>query len=279
MYLNPVYKMILSVFLLTWYSPFLEASDAKLGYPLTSSNVAKYDLPRDVGHIGETANSDGAYFNPVDIFAEGLTYYNHFLISGDERSLVRFKAILDWALVNASEYSVDGVPVCAWMYTNPLRGSGYNLREPWPSAMAQGYGLAIIALGIQEIPSRDLSDLGSCVLNSFLEDDHTRGGVLDSSLPFFWVDEYPSNPRRHVLNGYIFALAGVDLYGKITGDKDAIELFRRGFDSLEYAIPLFYAPFNSWYEFNNSIGQRSFATQPGYHELHLQATCLPLCFC
>lgn len=247
--------------------------NSKVAYPLQGANIAKFGNVGDVFSIPKTSHPDGDYFHPVYIFSQGLAHYNHFYLTGDDDSLQVFNTIVEWALANLDAADdASGNKVCAWFYTNPLLGSGYRqLGSRWPSAMAQGYGLALLALAYQERKDESLLDRGACVLRSFEVNDPSIGGVYDDTLPFYWADEYTSNPRRHVLNGYIFAIAGIDVYFRVSKDPRAENLLNAAIGSVDQALPMFFAPFNTFYDANTIIGKksRSFALYPGYHELHL----------
>lgn len=241
------------------------------GYPLQSSNLEKFESqPRNADGTLQTEHNGETYFNPVRIFSEGLAAYNAKL-AGVSNAEAAFELVAGWALKNIQcQYDVDQRQICAWFYETPLQGSGYNLPDRWASAMSQGYGLAMLAFILDQSPEKtpQILELAEGVLGSFRSGDVAAGGVMDITLPYYWADEYPSLPRRHVLNGYIFAMAGVWTYLKVTDDPTASHLFDDMMLGLISALPNFVSPINSFYDFG--FGEkRSIATVPGYHDLHI----------
>ncbi len=85
----------------------------------------------------------------------------------------------------------------------------YSLKPPWPSAMAQGEGISLLARAYKRTQKEFYAEKA---IEAFkiMEMYSIDGGVL-SSFPDGSpaLEEYPSRPQSLVLNGMLFAIFGV----------------------------------------------------------------------
>src|SRR5205823_4361220 len=126
----------------------------------------------------------------------------------------------------------------AWPYHFDfwVGGMGVTLRQPWPSAMAQGEAISLLTrLGhvtgdrrFARAARRALAPLARPVW---------AGGVLAhlGDHPFF--EEYPTNPPSFALNGFMFTLVG--LYDLGQDSPAARRLFLVGMRTLEANLHLY----------------------------------------
>jgi len=115
-----------------------------------------------------------------------------------------------------------------WYY--PIAIDKYSCDPPWLSAMSQGLALPVLYQAYKMTGDESYLQTGSKAINSFLikvED----GGILrylDGSL---WYEEYAGSKESYVLNGYIFAISGLEYWSEhVNGynSKKAALLFRKG---------------------------------------------------
>lgn len=169
----------------------------------------------------------GRYYNPTIIAQYALSVFEHYLDSdGDAESLGRFTALADW-LVSESQGGV-------WRYAFSIPSK--RLHKGWSSAMAQGQGISVLcrafavtgkavykaaAIDAAEVFFQSIQDGGM----AYIDDNGT------------WLEEYPSDPPPHVLNGEIFALFGLYDLVRITGDLRAETLFSSVVTRLKATLP------------------------------------------
>ena len=86
-----------------------------------------------------------------------------------------------------------------------------------------------------------------------------------------WPEEVAANgsPSHKILNGHIFALAGVYDYLKYTGDSIAEKIFEGGVKAVKNNLDLYDAGYTSYYSDINYKGKKPFAPRNGYHVVHV----------
>jgi uncharacterized protein YyaL (SSP411 family) len=146
----------------------------------------------------------------------------------------------------------------------------YNVETPFASSMAQGFGLGVMLQAY--VLSKDESYLKAAdlALNSF------DVMISDGGIKSLW-DTYPhyeeyADPKSHVLNGYIFSLAGLYYHYQLTGSEKALKLYKEGIEALTVKIKDYDAGFTSFYSLVTSTGQYPYDSANGsnpdhYHEL------------
>jgi hypothetical protein len=87
----------------------------------------------------------------------------------------------------------------------------YDLKPGWSSALTQGQALSLwLRLKVFGDTFKDLDHIGPLLLNGMLSAVEDGGGLYrDRRTEELWLEEYPSTPASHVLNGFIFALFGL----------------------------------------------------------------------
>ena len=143
-------------------------------------------------------------YNPVTIEQTALYRY------GQQYS-TSFTAMADWLVANQTP---DGL----WLYTFPFR----NQFVPWWSAMAEGQGISVLVRGASWPgldPVKQATYLAAAQSAEVaMTRDMDQHGVLNGD----WLEEYqpPANPE--VLNGMIFAMAGLYDLDAYTGTTDLL---------------------------------------------------------
>lgn len=104
----------------------------------------------------------------------------------------------------------------AAFFLHEQRKNEYDLNPGWSSALTQGQALSLwLRLKAFGDMFEDLDHIGLQLLNGMLNDVEEGGGLhRDPRTNELWLEEYPSVPASHVLNGYIFALFGLLEFNK-----------------------------------------------------------------
>ncbi|ABS52173.1 D-glucuronyl C5-epimerase family protein [Campylobacter hominis] len=236
-------------------------------YPLVNSNIEKFkNYSLDNKGIPLTEWGGDKIYYPIAISQIALYYYAHFYETGDLNSKKYFLNLAKWLLDNFKDNGDWGGVYCY----NELYGSGYNLPNPWLSAMSQGFILSVFYEAYILTDKIDYLHMAEKVLNSF--DIYSENGGFKSDWGTgIWYDEYPTSPKKHVLNGFIFSLAGLYDYYTYTNSDKAKKLFLQGIDSLKEHLASFDAGFNSYYSWSENPYIHGIASMVGnkYHDLHI----------
>jgi heparosan-N-sulfate-glucuronate 5-epimerase len=202
------------------------------------------------------------HYYPIAIGQYALAIFHTWLGSGREQDQRRFLDLADWFVEHQAEngcwYADTDVPL-------------YGLRAPWPSAMAQGRGLSVLARAWQCSSDARYIEGARRALATFsvpLE----RGGITDTCNGRITYEEYPAQPAPHVLNGMIFALFGLwDLVRAEPDDPRAAAFFERGAATVEALLPLYDTGWWSLYDLYHleAASPRNPCTAH-YHDIHIK---------
>ena len=183
-----------------------------------------------IGLIGTTDESGvimldykgelGLQYNPNAIAQLALGYFDKILCGDDCKK--EFLTLSSYFLRHGRFVKDD---VLLWEYKFPFEMRNY-LYSPWRSALAQGQGISVCLRAYQLSQDEKYLDAAKNAFKSFyfLAKEH-RGGVLDDSKGYTWLEEYIVESPNHVLNGFIWALWGVRDYAVFMNDKYAWELW------------------------------------------------------
>lgn len=237
-------------------------------YPLVNSNIEKFNnVKKDDSEIPLLNYNGKDIYYPIQISQIALGYYSNYTETKNENSKIYFLKLANWLKNNFTDNGSWGGVYCE----DPLKGSGYNLPDRWISAMSQGFTLSVFVEAYNLTKDNDYLLLAEKILNSF-DIKVVDGGIASDWGTSVWFDEYPSmNHEKHVLNGFLFSLAGLyDFYAK-TGNVKAFELFNNGVESLKEHLSAFNSGYNSFYSQSTlpSIHGPASATGNKYHDLHV----------
>ena len=167
----------------------------------------------------------------VDVAQWGLGAWEHYLASGREEWLA--------AAVTVGRHLVDqqereGTLAGGWVHSRPYPHT-FPLDPPWLSGMAQGEGASLLVRLAAETGEDVMLEAALRARLPLLRS--TDAGGVQSLLgggPL--LEEYPTEPASHVLNGAVFALWGcLDLY-LAAAESEMRELFEAGVDTLAQNI-------------------------------------------
>jgi heparosan-N-sulfate-glucuronate 5-epimerase len=123
-----------------------------------------------------------------------------------------------------------------------------ELRSPWVSALAQGNGLSALLRGYQLLGVQRYLDVAHHVFEATRLPVESGGVSYRDRCGHLWLEEYPTTPPTHVLNGLIFALWGALDYARVTGNGDAWSMWNEGVATLRAHLEEFDAGFWSVYD-------------------------------
>lgn len=148
-------------------------------------------------------------------------------------------------------------------------GHTYRLDSPWYSAMAQGEAASFLLRAAHALDRDELTDAAARAA-ACLTQPAAPLVVATAEGPV--LQEYPTDPPAHVLNGWIFALWG--LYdtawaGPEPVARSAMAAFDDGVAALARRLPKYELP-GGWSRYDlRSEGPVNVAS-PFYHHLHIQ---------
>jgi hypothetical protein len=158
--------------------------------------------------------------------------------------------VADWAAID-----MDGHGRFAHLQPMPHT---YRIDAPWYSAMAQGLGASLLARAGQ---AEDSARAARSLL------DHQFGLVTDTpDGPI--LEEYPAEPRPHVLNGWMWALLGLYDLSVASDHPDADDAWRAGVASLVAQLPE-YETGRGWSTYDRYPHSIANVASPFYHRLHV----------
>lgn len=135
------------------------------------------------------------HLNPVSMIQLGLGAWQ--LRSEDEAWLEVVDRVATWTMLD-----MDGFGRLA--YYQPMAHT-YAIGAPWFSAMAQGQAASLLVRAAFSLDRPELVEQATRALESLNEASGLVAMTDDGPV----LQEYPTSPPAHVLNGWIFALFGI----------------------------------------------------------------------
>lgn len=209
-------------------------------FPFTSARIEKFKkLQHNELGIPLLNYNGKSEVYPITYTQSALFFYNNYIETNNIDSKERFLKIADF--IKKEAVIVDNYAVLR--YNFPVEN--YNLKLPAASSMSQSFGMAVLIQAYSITNDQTYLELAEKFLNSF-DKTLNEGGVLNywDNLPFY--EEY-ADPNSHVLNGFIFSLAGLYYAYKTTGNEQAKKYFDRGVQTLKHKIREYDAIFTSYY--------------------------------
>ena len=240
-------------------------NDVLKPFPFTNDNIDKYDnLIFDSNKIPLLNFKDSLIYYPVQYNQVALHYYARYFSTKSDLDKKVFLKQAEFIRNEMVIHSDFGVWECNTLI------SPYKLKTPWPSSMAQGFGLGVMIQAYNLTNDYRYLDAGRLALNSY-EVDIENGGIRNTWDGYVHYEEY-ADVNSHVLNGYIFSLGGLYYYYKNTNDEKDYKLFIEGVNSLSVKLKDYDAGFTSFYSLIPHTGQYPYDSANGsrpdhYHEL------------
>jgi hypothetical protein len=202
-------------------------------------------------HLPET-------WDPAPLAQLGLGWFERTL-AGDDRATEPLRHICTLFQDRVERRDAEA----AWPYLSPLRK--YRVDAPWYSAMAQGQIASLLTRVYLSTADPAWAELarGACV--PLLSPDHARLVTITPDGPI--LEEIPSEPGSHVLNGWIFALWGLWDASQGLGDSQAGAMFARSLDCLRRTLDGYDVGW--WTRYSLYPHVIVDLAKPFYHKLHI----------
>jgi len=243
---------------------------ARLFRPLDDTNDQVY--PIDLDHF---LRYETRYFSPKDrqgiplrafaglkpqyvptrIAAYGLARLNRYLREQRVDDRETFLEVARWFM--ASEDA-------RWWY----RFDRGRLRAPWISAMAQGQGISVLLRAWRMTSEETFLRQAERAADPFFA-PIGRGGVRSSLEGDPFLEEYPEDPPKHVLNGFLFALIGLGELAEAVAAHEVRELQYALLNTLEKHLHCWDLGYWSAYDLEHRRGGRPNPATMIYHSLHI----------
>jgi heparosan-N-sulfate-glucuronate 5-epimerase len=234
--------------------PFVRGAPSQGYYNDLTGKALAYTNPTIANEALAVLLADPASLVPVDVAQLGLGSWQAAKVNPEWR-----QTACNAARGLAAALDPEGRLWHRW----PVRHT-YRLRSPWCSAMAQGQAVSLfLRVGLDEddaglVRAAGLASKTLVAESSELVRMTGAGPVLE---------EYPTEPASHVLNGWIFALWGLyDL--ACLGDTAAARSFDAGVNTLIERLPL-YDVAGGWSRYDLFPHPLTHVASPFYHRLHV----------
>jgi heparosan-N-sulfate-glucuronate 5-epimerase len=193
----------------------------------------------------------------------GLGAYERFLDGDGEAWLGAAKEAADYLLEHQHR---SGKQAGGWRHLFPMPHT-YRIDPPWLSSITQGEGASLLTRIFLETGEERYAEGARLALKPMLV-PVSEGGMLTEidGMPF--VEEYPTDPSSHVLNGAIFALWGFHDVGVGLADSDAASSFRELTQAL--AANLWRYDTGYWSRYDLYPHPVPNIASPAYHLLHVR---------
>ena len=199
---------------------------------------------------------------PVALCQLALAAYQRFSREHREEELAYFLSCAD-TLVDTQQTA--GRHRGAWTYT--IR-SPYRSPCPWVSAMAQGQALSVLirACGLDSAGGKyeKAAHLATLPFHRTV----AEGGVTAREGDALCLEEYPSDPPSHVLNGWVFAWMGLNEYAAVFDDAAIRNLVAASLEGLKALLPRYDTGYWSRYDLFSRF-PTMFLANRFYHLLHI----------
>lgn len=187
---------------------------------------------------------------PIAIFQYALGRYDLSLLDPDrsDEHLAALRTCADWAV---AKQRADG----SWDAFGPIGSSRYTV-----SSMAQGEGCSMLLRAYKSF-GEEIYRNSALQAARFMLVDMEKGGTAVHEGSSLFLEEYPQEPRRSVMNGWIFSLFG--LYDAACVEPAFENEFRRSSETLAAHLDDYDAGYWSYYDLEGRIAS------PAYHALHI----------
>jgi hypothetical protein len=194
--------------------------------------------------------------NPVNVIQLGLGT----LQLRDPGQLPLVAAVVEWL-----ERSTDENGLLAYRFPMPHT---FSLEPPWYSSLAQGEAGSLLVRAAEILERPELFELADRVIEPLLQLESPLVAVTPEG-PV--LEEYPTDPPAHVLNGWITSLFGLHDLAQVpraaTANR-AADAFGSGAETLASRLPLYRLAFG-WSRYDLYPHPLTNAASVSYQRLHV----------
>lgn len=200
-------------------------------YPLQSRRIIE-NIPVDSNGVAVVnyGGNLGKRYNPVSICKYAHSLYVNYYHTKDKKYKKSFMIQVKWLVENQKIKNGIGV----WEYN--FENKSFKATPPWISAMAQGLAISVFSEAYSLTKKDEYIKKAYLALKSF-QKSIDQGGVV-SYWPNgdIWYEEVATEGGNKILNGFIYSLAGIYDFYKLTDFEEAKRILDKGFKSLNNHI-------------------------------------------
>jgi heparosan-N-sulfate-glucuronate 5-epimerase len=193
----------------------------------------------------------------------GLGHFENFAANGDEQGLSVARSVGDYFV--ATQVRTDGAHLGGWRheFSYAFRAP---LHPPWLSAMSQGQAASLLTRIFATTGDARYAEAAELALRP-MRISVEAGGVLGTIEGRPFLEEYPTSPQSHVLNGAIFALWGLRDVALMTRDAETEKLHSELVSALGATCPCWDT--GSWSRYDLFPRRPKNVSSTFYHQLHI----------
>lgn len=246
-----------------------EFDDLPRSYPLESGRISKYDkVPRDSRGVPLFEYNGDRYYYHVQLSKIAQVYYSYIKANGlPSKETNEFLAMAEWLKDNCV-YTEWGF--CSWRAGFDI--PAYRLPSDWTSAMAQGQAITVLLSAYAVTQDESYLEVLSDAVAAFNYPITEKGVVADFDGHRFYEEYGSETDPAHVLNGFLFAMAGLYDVAVLGGSETAAQAFEQGLESLRNTLHYYDLGFTSRYDYSH-LNQIASTKGSGdgdlYHEIHI----------
>jgi heparosan-N-sulfate-glucuronate 5-epimerase len=174
----------------------------------------------DADGIVLTPNGSDLEYNTVDISQYALGYYGLWWTTGSVANRTGFLHYADWMVDHQSSSGL-------WLYTYQV----WTIKPPWHSALAQGQAISVLVRAWDMTQNQKYLTAATAAMRTFSK-PYADDGVASYEGSDTFYEQYDPSFMPHVLNGFMFALIGLNEYHAMVGDAESGRLFDAGATTL-----------------------------------------------
>ena len=193
----------------------------------------------------------------------GLGHFEHYAADGDQQALSVAHSVGDYFV--AAQARANGPHLGGWRHEFSYE-FGAALQPPWLSAMSQGQAASLLARVFAATGDARYAEAAELALRP-MRISVEAGGVLGTLDGRPFLEEYPTSPQSHVLNGAIFALWGVRDVALMTRDPETEKLHLDLVSALSATCSRFDT--GGWSRYDLFPERPKNVSSSFYHQLHI----------
>jgi hypothetical protein len=195
---------------------------------------------------------------PAGLAQLALGWWERFL-AGDHRAMGEFEQICSLFQRQMERHGA----AATWPYPTGVRK--YKMNPPWCSAMAQGQIISVFTRAYLATGEPEYAAVARAGCLPLLSPGNLGLVVVTSNGPV--LEEAPSRPASHILNGWIFALWGLWDASVGLGDSQAAEMFASSLECLRRTVDDY--DIGWWTRYSLYPHLIADLAKPFYHKLHI----------
>jgi len=155
--------------------------------------------------------------NPLFPAYYGLVCFNHFFKTKDQQSRKAFfkqvEFLKEYGTLEKDQFSLP----------YPFDYPKFDLKAPWISGITQGLAASLFGRAHKLEPEAGYDQLQEKAIKAMFVSVENGGLLSHSQAGHPWIEEYPSKPYSHVLNGFIFSIIATIEFAQETKDENYLE--------------------------------------------------------